>query len=275
MSYQLINDRRSPNHGYDPEGRHGDNIPVEIIIHHFGSDESTFEGTANWLCNPASGVSAHDVATAGLVEHILDYDDSAYHSGRKYNNMRSIAIECNPRCSNEDFETVAELISNIWRQVGKKLPLRGHKNIVSTQCPGRWYPRLKELYNRAEFYYDGFEPILRIEVDGIWGHDTSLATQIKLGVQWRDGILSDQFRDNIGECIVRSAIHSSGWDFVGYVSNYGSDTVRAIQRLVGCPVDGVLGPDTIRHMQKFLGVTVDGIMGYNTVSAWQRWLNAA
>ena len=115
----------------------------------------------------------------------------------------------------------------------------------------------------------------QIDEDGVWGFDTTLATQIKLGVQYRDGVLSNQYSGNLGACILESAINYNGWDFVNVLSSIGSDTVRAIQRLVGANVDGVLGPDTIRHMQKFLNISEDSVLGYDTVSAWQRWLNAA
>ena len=342
MSYLLIDERKSPNYGYDPQGSHGGNHPREIVIHHWGSDGSTFSGTVSWLCNPASCVSAHDVAEAGRVAHILDYADCAFHSGRKYHNQQSIGIECNPRCSGEDKETVAELIADIWRKFGR-LPLIGHKDIVPTRCPGRWYDVLDELKEMAEKYYSGEDapnsagtirkgsrvkirdgarwyggeeipgfvmaashtvdeltgdravldigticspirvtdlilmdtpaPAEKIEEDGVWGHDTTLALQKRLNVPYRDGILSNQFAGNVGACILAAHIHCGGWDFVDHMASAGSDTARALQRLIGAEADGVIGPDTITCLQRFLDVAADGILGEDTVRALQHWLN--
>lgn len=114
----------------------------------------------------------------------------------------------------------------------------------------------------------------RIKEDGIWGRSTTLATQKKLNVSARDGILSNQYKGNLNECILSSAIDMDSWHFISKVSSIGSSTVKAIQRKVGAPADGVFGPGSIKALQRFLHVKTDGIMGRNTVKAWQKWLNS-
>jgi peptidoglycan hydrolase-like protein with peptidoglycan-binding domain len=49
--------------------------------------------------------------------------------------------------------------------------------------------------------------------------------------------------------------------------------VRAVQRRVGTPQDGLLGPVTWRAIQRRLGVPADGIPGPITITALQRRLN--
>jgi len=110
----------------------------------------------------------------------------------------------------------------------------------------------------------------QIEVDGVWGRATTLATQKKLNTGYIDGMLSNQNRQ-LKEAYLWNA-HASGWEFSGGTG--GSNTVRAIQRLVGATTDGIMGKETVRAMQKFLGITADGIMGKETVKAWQRYLNS-
>lgn len=154
MAYQFIEDFDSPNYGKYYVGETNQNHPEYICIHHWGVMGQSFMGVVNWLCNPKSGSSAHLVAEAGRVACIVSYLNVAWHTGVMEENARSIGIECRPECRPEDFETVAELIADIWRFCGRKIPLRGHCDIKPTQCPGLWYARLDELYRRAEYYYD-------------------------------------------------------------------------------------------------------------------------
>lgn len=350
---QYITSHDSPNFGY-PMGVRGQNRPEKIVIHHWGSDRSTFAGSISWLCNPASEVSAHFVASAGKVACLVNLTDAAWHAGESWHNQHSIGIECNPRCSDDDMQTVAILVAGLWKIYGK-LPVIGHRDVVSTNCPGRWYPRLAELTAMAEAAYNGgasvpvpedkpaaqievgsmveIRPgaqwyggaeiptwvmakswpvsditgdrvvldkggicspihaedlvpdsgtapapapesaVEKIEVDGRWGRDTTLALQRKLGMSNCDGVLSNQYQGNVGACIMVDAIHASGWEFVAYVSDVGSDTVRALQMLVGANADGVLGPNAITALQIWLGVTADGMLGPDTVRALQHWIN--
>ena len=155
MEYEYITKYDSPNFGY-PTGTRGQNKPKQIVIHHWGGDDSTFEGTVSWLCNPKSQVSAHFVVEAGKSACLLNWNDAGWHAGNKAVNMSSIGIECHPRCSYADMVEVAKVIAMLWEEYGK-LPLVGHKDIVATACPGRWYDKLGELKEMAEVVYNGGE----------------------------------------------------------------------------------------------------------------------
>lgn len=155
MAYKYITEYDSPNFGY-PIGTHGQNKPKQIVIHHWGSDDSTFSGVVNWLCNPKSEVSAHFVVEAGRSACLVNWSDAGWHAGNKTVNMSSIGIECHPRCSYADMVEVAKVIAMLWAEYGK-LPLIGHKDVVATACPGRWYDKLGKLNEMAEVVYNGGE----------------------------------------------------------------------------------------------------------------------
>lgn len=116
-----------------------------------------------------------------------------------------------------------------------------------------------------------------IEVDGVWGVDTTtLAQKVFKTMQHPDGLISNQ-REKSKEYLLK--ISEKSWQF----STTGcSKTIKAIQEwagLVGKAVDGLCGKDTITAMQNKLnsiGYNVgnaDGKMGSNTVKGFQRFLN--
>lgn len=145
MGYEYITNYDSPNF---TSGREG-NKPQYIVIHHWGQDGASFWGVVNWLCRQGGGSSAHYVVEVGKVACIVDPDDTAWHAGNWWYNLRSIGIECRPEMTDGDLATVAELIREIWKVYGK-LPIIGHKDIVATACPGRYYAKLSTLKSMAE-----------------------------------------------------------------------------------------------------------------------------
>lgn len=162
--FKLITSVTSPN---DSGTRPLDWI-THINIHHWGDPNAgmKIEGVTAHLCNPnakdrygnPAPVSSHLVVSAGIVYHIVDLNRIAWHAYP--DNERSIGIECNPRCSTEDFHTVAQSVAYCWDLIGRVVPLQGHKDAnpgLGTVCPGRYYPRLKELYDLALKYYRGLK----------------------------------------------------------------------------------------------------------------------
>lgn len=145
MAYEYITNYDSPNF---TRGREG-NRPQYIVIHHWGVDGQSFWGVVNWLCRQGGNSSAHYVVEAGRIACIVDPDDTAWHASNWWYNVRSIGIECRPEMTDGDLATVAELIGEIWKVYGK-LPIIGHKDIVATACPGRYYAKLSTLKSMAE-----------------------------------------------------------------------------------------------------------------------------
>ena len=115
-----------------------------IVIHWWGDPDEhpTFEGVLSTLCSPSRGASANYVAEAGRVACLVDPDNRSWASGDGINvnsmgNDRGISIECNPRQSDGDYQTIGELIANI-RSVYGDLPLYRHRDFSATECPGTY-----------------------------------------------------------------------------------------------------------------------------------------
>lgn len=107
-----------------------------------------------------------------------------------------------------------------------------------------------------------------IAVDGVWGHELTRRLQeiFKTGV---DGVISNQPISNKKYC---AGIAAAEWS--GKLSG-GSDLIKAMQKWAGVTADGYLGPQTIRALQKKLGTPVDGVISYPSamVKALQVWCN--
>lgn len=115
-----------------------DRVISGITIHHWGDPKlnPTFTGVVNWLCNKASGVSAHLVVEDGRAAWLVDAKDTAWHAGAVAN-PTTIGIEANPRASQGDIRAVAEVIADI-RHVYGDIMIYGHNYWMSTACPGRY-----------------------------------------------------------------------------------------------------------------------------------------
>lgn len=137
MAYNYITQYDSPNY---TAGRQGNNIS-SITIHWWGdpNQNPSFEGVTAWLCNPASQVSAHYVVTGTdrRVACIVDPSNIAWHAGNWVGNQTSIGIECDPRCRDEDYDVIAELVAELRKAYGD-LPLRPHNSWTTTSCPGNY-----------------------------------------------------------------------------------------------------------------------------------------
>lgn len=145
MAYQYLTQYDSPNFSVGrPAG-----APNVIVVHYWDdpAKKPSFMGVVNWLCRKGGNSSAHYIAEAGKVACIVAPKDRAWHAGPG-GNPRGIGIECNPRMTAGDLETVAELIANLRKAYGN-LPLKPHKSYMNTSCPGSYEGQLGWLSNRA------------------------------------------------------------------------------------------------------------------------------
>ena len=113
-----------------------------------------------------------------------------------------------------------------------------------------------------------------VEEDGLWGVDTTKATQ-KLLDSYCDGVVSNQLY-SCKECLPNML--DSSWEF-SYIARGGSPMIEKLQALIGSKVDGYAGEDTMKDLQLFLkkeglyNGKIDGIGGSGTVTGWQKYLN--
>ena len=145
-----------------------------------------FDGSVATLQNPARQASAHYVIEDDRVAQLVSEDDSAWHCGNYYYNMRAISYELvgwtgNPP-SYETLDTCARMMAQASRDyfggaelvLGENVML--HKWVYSTDCPGEtdvdWLvekaneylfgkkeePDLKPVYNEGGPVYRLYNP---------------------------------------------------------------------------------------------------------------------
>lgn len=114
------------------------------------------------------------------------------------------------------------------------------------------------------------EHAARLDVDGWVGHDTIWA--------WQEAMRTPLDGEIWGQVWANAKWYPAFTCKVRYDGG-GSALVRAVQRKVSAPVDGVLGPTTVKALQLWLARAgyfvgeVDGVLGAQTAKALQRSLN--
>jgi hypothetical protein len=141
MAYNYLS-APSPNYTPDTQTQavYGRPRTITHIAIHWWGDPNTnpsFEGVVSVLRNPARQASSHYVATGTgrRVAHLVEERHTSWATNSA--NPFTISIECDPRCRNEDYDVVAELIANIRKRHGN-LPLVPHRQYSATQCPGNY-----------------------------------------------------------------------------------------------------------------------------------------
>lgn len=152
-------------------------------------------------------------------------------------------------------------------------PLRGHRDVSQTACPGQFlYSRIDDIRSGSGSTPPSPGEPGRLAVDGFWGTATTRRLQQELGTPV-DGVVSSQSvawrNSNPGL--------TTGWDWVSDAD--GSRVLATLQRRIGMgsgQVDGKIGPQTIRALQGYLGTPVDGVISRESraVMELQQRLNA-
>lgn len=222
-----------------------------ITIHHWGVDGQSHQNVVNYLCREDGNSSAHYVASAGRVTQLVHDYDRAWHAGPG-GNPRSIGIECRPEMTDGDVATVIGLIQAIRAEHGP-LPIVGHRDWMSTDCPGRWYSHLSELSNGSGFGAVS-SPAPVVDVNPYTG-------------KWNK---------------------SDGQGELRCTGVFGMATIGRLQQVMGTTIDGVLdgdGSPAVERFQAFLNSVVpadtqialngtpaletDGILGSRTWRTFQ------
>lgn len=143
MSYNYLTQFDSPNYtpGSQTRATWGRDRNIEAIAIHWWGDPNQnpqFMNIVNYLCRAGGNSSAHYVATGTgrQVACIVSPFDNAWATNSA--NPYTVSIECDPRCRDEDYDVVAELVADIRSAFGANLPLVAHRQFTSTACPGNW-----------------------------------------------------------------------------------------------------------------------------------------
>jgi len=125
--------------GYTPGGEVPSRSIEFLAIHHWGNFGQTHDGVVNFFVNGPGSTSAHYVVSAGRVHCLVSPGDVAWHAGNWDANIKSVGLELRPEATPEDYQQAAELIAHLRAQFGKPdLPLRPHRDLHATACPGIW-----------------------------------------------------------------------------------------------------------------------------------------
>lgn len=131
-----------------------------------------FDGSVSTLQNPDRQASAHYVIEGGKVAQLVSEDDSAWHCGNYYYNMRAISYELvgwtgNPP-SYDTLDTCARMMADASRRYFGGAPLvlgenvMLHKWVSDTDCPGE--TDIDWLVSTANEYLGGDEEMTNDQI---------------------------------------------------------------------------------------------------------------
>lgn len=113
-----------------------------IVIHHSASDFGTAFDFANWHIGRGwPGIGYHFVISAdGTVNQTNNIDTVSYHVAD--HNTANVGICLVGNLSNhpptaKQLTSLKALIQHVNTVVGKKLIVRGHRDLNATECPGK------------------------------------------------------------------------------------------------------------------------------------------
>lgn len=226
-----------------------------------------------------TGISYNSlVFPSGRAYQGVSWDRRGTHTGGRNSTARSISFVGNfetHQPSDLAIATAAAIYASgkgeQWRETA---PLRGHRDVSQTACPGRHlYARLGEIRKGGADYVDN--PITsppsggnELIEDGFWGKGTTRRLQKVLGTPI-DGIVSSQEE---AYRYMNPGL-TSGWDWDD--NPQGSRLISEMQRVMGLKRDGILGPKFVRGLQKRMGTPVDGVLSEQSkaIIALQKRLN--
>ena len=267
-----------------------------IVLHYVGAGTSA-AGSARANCVYFAGgnrnASAHYFVDDGSIYEYAD--PSAYatwHCGDgsgKYGitNQNSIGIEVcvngNRPYTDSELPRVAFLVKYLQDKYGvPDSRVVRHYDASRKACPYYYTPYGSggnPAWSELRDYVTGSAPEPSgIEVDGLWGSDTTLLAQKVVGAPYLDGRISRQpsvWRSSLPGCTI-------GWEWMGSGYGSGSQTIARLQEEWGATPDGFMGRDTINamiayYMRRGSGATVcDGKLDRysKTIAQFQRELNA-
>jgi len=129
---------------------------LQYIVMHWGV-VTNLQQIDNEVANPNRQMSYTYALDKDVVHQYVKEEDTAWHAGVFDINQRSIGI-CiaagpNYPYADQDYETAAKLIANIFQRRGV-LEIKAHRDFKPTECPGnldfgRLRARVNEILNPA------------------------------------------------------------------------------------------------------------------------------
>lgn len=273
-------------------GRSGRKIE-KVTVHHMAGVLTAKQCGSIFQNGSRSASSNYGIGKNGEIALFVDEANTSYADANWDSNCKSVTIECSNNKTGGDWtvsdtvlNSLINLIADIFKRNGIKKAIKGetitwHSMYSATTCPGNY------LRSKMDYIVEEVNKKLgnstsdststdkkeetkhKIDVDGLWGTDTTKKAQEVFGTTV-DGKVTDQRKEYEAK---NPGLISFEW--LSEPSSYGSELIRAIQKKVGANVDGWIGTETIKKMQKWLGTIQDGYVSSPSamVKAFQKWLN--
>lgn len=281
MNSSLVNVVISASESNFTYGRSGRSLR-KVTIHHCAGVMSCESIGYLWQ-NPSRECSSHyGIGNDGRIGQYVDESNTAWTDSNWDSNCSSVTIETSNCSCGGDWPVGDAALNSLIRLVadisirnglGYYTPgvnLTWHSMYAPTECPGNYLrSRMQYIADEANKIIGG-QPSSKIAEDGLWGIETTRKAQQVFGTPV-DGIVSKQL-SWIGN--QNPGLLSSTFEWLNSMQG-GSLLIASIQRKVGVNADGYIGSDTISAMQRWLGTPVDGIASNPSVmvKAFQHWLN--
>lgn len=238
-----------------------------------------------------TGISYNVVVfPSGRAYQGVSFNRRGSHTGGRNSTVRSICFAGNYEANLPTDAQIAtahriyaEGEGGEWR---RDAPMFGHRDVSQTACPGRHvYARLNEVKHgvvevdnpighpkppKPPVTAPPSKPVppALLKVDGYWGRALTQRLQQVLKTPV-DGVVSSQSdvwrEQNPGL--------TTGWDWDRHPQ--GSRVISDLQEILDVYRDGKIGPSTIRALQRRMGTPVDGVLSEESkaIKALQRRLN--
>lgn len=259
-----------------------------IVLHYTGVNGDTAKNEVKFFStgNTRSAGAHFFVGQDGDVQQSIPLNYIAWSVGDYRNghgtyygrctNTNSVSIEMcdqmNKDASADQINAVRKLIAYIQSQCSNAKTIIRHYDVTTKHCPARYlnaekWRQLKAAVTGGEMPVEKPENVTpeSLAVDGYVGNKTVRKWQGIMGTV-QDGEISGQSR-TLKKYHLRFTSNA-----IEYGSG-GSTLIRAVQKKLGCDVDGQMGPVTIRAIQTHIGVYPDGYFGVQTATALQEKLN--
>lgn len=219
--------------------------PEGFVLHHAAANGSVYD-VHNW--HLANG-------WAGIGYHFYVRKDGSVYRGRPEDWIGAHTVGHNSKigiCAEGNFEidlmgaaqrnAIIELLDYLRSKYGN-LEVYGHRDLDSTDCPGKNYP---------------FDEIVSGKKDAeASGNNTTPAEAYKPTVkEWQDAAIADGFQ----------------FPLFGADGIWGDECVSVAMKAVCKQRDTYMYPSLTKIIQRIVGVEVDGLYGPDTEAAVSLWM---
>lgn len=237
----------------------------QYILHHIAGEKATPEQIHQQHLNKGWAGAGYNlyVRKNGAIYELRDIDCVGAHAYGSNSNSVGICCEGNfevEQMTDAQVESVRWLLNTYLKEKYGKLPVKRHRDVCATSCPGKNY-RLDEVLNGQA------SNTIVAKVDERKERIKEL--QSLLNKVYNIGLAVDGIIGNLTNNALRRVA----------LRNYcANDLVKFVQRRLimngrgvgNCGADGKYGKDTenaVRKFQQIKGLSVDGIAGINTIKA--------